>query len=96
MLSRIRRGLRLTRLLIPVLVLLVVALAVVIAVAVAQTTPEVAGVSVTLVPATGDMEVGSTGDFDVLVSPNGIGNIAAAQFGIRFDPNVLEVLSVTP
>ena len=96
MLSRIRRGLRLTRPLIPVLVLLVVAAAVLMAVALAQTHPEVAGVSVTLVPDTGDMAVDSTGNFDVLVSPNGVGNIAAAQFGIRFDPNALEVLSVTP
>ncbi len=42
------------------------------------------------------ISVGQTISFDVRVEPNGAENIAAAQLAIRFDPDVLEVVNVTP
>ena len=46
-------------------------------------------------PAPDDIQVGSFGDFQVWVDPNGIGDISGAQFSIDYDPAVLEVASIT-
>ena len=46
-------------------------------------------------PAPADIQVGSFGDFQVWVNPNGIGDIAGAQFSISYDPAVLEVAGIT-
>ena len=44
-------------------------------------------------PQTGSL--GSTVDFGVRANPNGIGDIVGVQFFIRFDPAVLELVSIT-
>ena len=97
MLSRNLAGPKLARLVLPVSVMLAIATAIAILVilALTQAKAESTGAEMTMVPGSGDLERGATGDFNVRVDPNGVAGITGAQFAIKFDPSALQLKSIT-
>ncbi len=47
-------------------------------------------------PPTRNLRVGSLGNFAIRLDPQGFGDITGVQLSLRFDPAVLEVVSVDP